>query len=384
MITVLYVCSESQLDGAALSLLDLIQSTKGRIKPIVFCGDNGIVYNTFVSHGIESYVCPHMLVFGYRRNLMHFVFHPWHLWIIKNFQHVRTARRIVNNHLSGCHIDIVHTNVSATLFGHCISKTLKAKHVWHIREYLEIGEHINGTFFVKPSCLLRQINNASARIVISKPCLHHWRLKEDNTWMFWDAVRSVNDCCYEKEKQPYVLFCSHWVSEAKGASRIIAAYGKSGLFNQTNTQPVIRLKIVGDCEDNYKKKLLALAEFYNCTEFVDFIPVQKDIKPFFAKALAFVNPSINEGLGRTTAEAMFFGCPVIAHASGGTLDLVRNGENGYLFNTVEECAELMRNVCTTDQGEIILRAQKFAAENLSIERYGQKIIEVYNSVLKTK
>ena len=105
------------------------------------------------------------------------------------------------------------------------------------------------------------------------------------------------------------------------------------------------------------------------------------MKAFFAQAKAYINPSVNEGMGRTTAEAMFYGCPVIAHASGGTLDLVRDGETGYLFNTVEECAELMRKVCIADQEEMILRAQEFARENLSIDNYGKKLLEVYNSVL---
>ena len=79
---------------------------------------------------------------------------------------------------------------------------------------------------------------------------------------------------------------------------------------------------------------------------------------------------------------MSYGCPVIACASGGTLDLVKDGETGYLFNTVEECAELMQKVCTTDQEEIILWAQKYVKQNLSIEKYGQKIMEAYNSVME--
>ena len=143
----------------------------------------------------------------------------------------------------------------------------------------------------------------------------------------------------------------------------------------------IRLKLIGKCKESYREELMALAESYGCAEYVDFIPVQEDVKAFFAQAKAYINPSVNEGMGRTTAEAMFYGCPVIAHASGGTLDLVRDGETGYLFNTVEECAELMRKVCTADQEEMILRAQEFARENLSIDNYGKKLLEVYNSVL---
>ena len=144
------------------------------------------------------------------------------------------------------------------------------------------------------------------------------------------------------------------------------------------------MKIVGNCSDNYKKELIALAGDYGCSKFIDFIPAQKDVKPYFANAMAYVNPSVDEGMGRTTAEAMFYGCPVIAHASGGTLDLIKDGETGYLFNTVDEMAELMKKVCTSDQEEVILRAQEFAKNNLSVEDYGEKIMEVYKTVLNRK
>ena len=59
-----------------------------------------------------------------------------------------------------------------------------------------------------------------------------------------------------------------------------------------------------------------------------------------------------EALGRVTAEAMFYGCPVIAHATGGTLDLVKDGETGYLYNTIDECAELIRKVCPENQEKV--------------------------------
>ena len=90
---------------------------------------------------------------------------------------------------------------------------------------------------------------------------------------------------------------------------------------------------------------------------------------------------ICEGLGRVTAEAMFYGCPVVAHATGGTLDLVKDGETGCLFNTVDECAALLRKVCLSDNESMVLHAQEFAKNNMSQEVYGPKIMEVYKNVI---
>lgn len=142
------------------------------------------------------------------------------------------------------------------------------------------------------------------------------------------------------------------------------------------------LKLVGNCELGYKQLLMQTIQEYNLWENVEFVPCQTDVKPLFKHATAYIMASEYEGLGRVTGEAMFFGCPVIAFASGGTLDLVKQGETGYLFYTIDECAELIKRVCKTSQEEIILRAQEFAIKNLSQEAYGPKVMEVYNSLLK--
>jgi glycosyltransferase involved in cell wall biosynthesis len=91
--------------------------------------------------------------------------------------------------------------------------------------------------------------------------------------------------------------------------------------------------------------------------------------------------SKNEGLGRVTAEAMLAGCPVIAHASGGTLDLIRHNDTGYLFNTIDECAHLIQHVVTSNQDKTIDNALLFANENFLEESYGKKVLDIYKRTL---
>lgn len=387
MITVLYIiCSATEhMNGATQSSFDLIESLRGRVKFIVLFRYKGMAYDYFVNHGIECYTFPYLLVYGHRLKWFHYVLFPWHIWYIKNLRKVWKAKRFINRELQGKQIDIIHTGASSTTFGYHLSKLLKVKHVWHVRDYLEMGVHIPGDLFVSFSHLKKLINKSDARIAISNPCRMRWHMKDDNTWTILDAVRSEKDICYERNKEPYILFCTYYISEVgKGASKVVNAFGKSGLFKPSHdNNQTIRLKMVGKCDDEYKKELVNLAENYGCAEFIDFIPLQDDVKPYFTHAMAYVNASVNEGMGRTTAEAMFYGCPVIGHASGGTLDLIKDSETGYLFNTVEECAELIKKVCTTNQEEVIIRAQEFARQNLSIENYGEKILGIYNTVSNT-
>lgn len=383
-ITVLFVNPSKGLSGDTQSLADLIESLKNKLLPIILLTEKGPAFDLFTSLGIECLVHPYQYVLSrpFWSNLKNVIIHPWRLRIIKWFRYDLSCLYYIKKKIAGRKIDIVHTNTAPTVMGKRIAKMLNIPHVWHIREYID-SDHTNARIVMGRKRFTETIKKADARIVVSNTCLKYWGFDGHNSWVIMDAVRSESECCYLKEKRPYVLFCSYWMTEAKGASRVISAFGKSGLYaSSSNNELPIRLKMLGNCGDEYRKNLLKLAESYGCAEYIDFIPAQKDVKPLFAHAMAFINPSINEGMGRTTAEAMFYGCPVVACASGGTLDLIRHGETGWLFDTEEECAELLKKVCTTDQNQVILRAQEFAKQNLSIENYGSKILEVYQKVLK--
>ena len=383
-ITVLFVNPSEGLSGDTLSLGNLIESLRDKIEPIVLLTEKkSLAYEYFNSIGVECIVHKYLLLLEpkFWAKAKNVVFHLWRLRFVKWLRFELPCMIYLQKALADRHIDIIHSNRSQVMMGYKLAQKLKVPHVWHIREFAIFGER---RIYGGLPHLIKLINSADNRIVSSEVCKQSWGLKEDNTFVLLDAVRSVNDCCYEKEKQPYILFCSNLINSVKGANRAVEAFGKSCLFTVSHFGNPICMKIVGNCSDNYKKELIALAENYGCSKFIDFIPAQKDVKPYFANAVAYVNPSVNEGMGRTTAEAMFYGCPVIAHASGGTLDLIKDGETGYLFNTVDEMAELMKKVCTSDQEEVILRAQEFAKNNLSIEDYGEKMMEVYKKVLNRK
>ena len=52
----------------------------------------------------------------------------------------------------------------------------------------------------------------------------------------------------------------------------------------------------------------------------------------------FVLPSLAEGISNTILEAMATGLPVIATRVGGNVELVRDGENGALFDAGDAAA----------------------------------------------
>ena len=371
----MYLCIDSSLGGSTASLYNLIDSLRGSINPIVLFREKGVGYDYYVSHGIECHTYPFVRLYELRKNNILEVWkHPWRWHYIKKLRFDYGCYKYVKNILAGRNVDIVHTNTSPNDIGVFLARKLHAKHIWHVREFCDLDFHFD--IYGGLPRLRQLINGADARIAISTAIRDHWQMKNENTWVVHNAIRKRDDACYIQHKEKYLLLSSYYLTESKGARFAIIAFALSGMKEYG-----YHLKLMGNCSADYKQILLMTAKEYNVSNAIEFVECQKDVKPYFSHATAYLMASDYEALGRVTAEAMFYGCPVIAHATGGTLDLVKNGETGYLYNTIEECADLIKKVCSENQEYIILNAQQFAINNLSQEVYGPKIMEVYNAVM---
>lgn len=374
MLNVLYIATDPTLGGSTRSLFHLIEGIKDYVHPIVLFNSKYVAYDFFVQHGIECHIYPFIRLYALRENSLLDVYNrPWRWHVIKKPYRDYGCMRFVKKILKGRKIDIVHSNTSPIDIGVRLAKILNAKHVWHVREFCDL--HFNMDIYQGLPRLRQMVNHADARIAISSAIKEHWQMTETNTWVIHNAIRSKSDTCFYPDKDKYLLFMSYWLTEMKGTRNAIIAFAKSEV-----AQKGYKLKLIGNITDDYKQSLIETINQHGIADNVEFIACQNDVKPFFAHATAFIMASQNEGLGRVTAEAMFFGCPVIAHATGGTLDIVKDRETGYLYNTLDELADKIKLICTTPQTEMILRAQSFAVDNLSQEVYGPQIIEVYNKV----
>ena len=374
-LSVLFVCIDSSLGGSTLSLYNLIETTNEDVHPIVLFPERGVGSDFFIEQGIECYIHPFVKLYRFTENRLADVWtRPWRWHRIKKIRIDLGCALSIRSKLKGRIIDIVHTNTSPNDVGVYLARLLGAKHVWHIRECLDA--HAGFQMYGGMSKLRRQINHADARIAVSSFVKEYWNLDDRNTYIIPCAVCSREDAVYSARKESTILFVSYNLTETKGTRRAIKAFGLSHLADDG-----YKLVLVGNCKEGYRESLMDTARGLNCGEALEFVPCQADVRPYYETASVLIQPSEFEGLGLVVAEAMFYGCPVVAHASGGTLDLVENGKTGFLFHTLEECAGLLRKVCLENQEKVILQAQEFIKCNLSLEEYGPKIMEVYNRVM---
>jgi glycosyltransferase involved in cell wall biosynthesis len=100
------------------------------------------------------------------------------------------------------------------------------------------------------------------------------------------------------------------------------------------TRNYIRLEIVGPAEKWYLEKLKRLIDQLELKDRVEFSPAVFDIKEKIAKidsSRIFVLPSKREAMPQSLIEAMARKKIVIASDTLGAKDLIKDGENGFLF-----------------------------------------------------
>lgn len=126
---------------------------------------------------------------------------------------------------------------------------------------------------------------------------------------------------------PTVLFAGVLV-HGKGVHHLLDAVPEV-----RRTVPNARVLIAGAAKDAaYARELHAQAArqgISGCVEFLGALP-QADLARRMAQADVLVLPTLSEAFGLVLLEAMACGTPVVASRVGGTPDLVRDGENGFL------------------------------------------------------
>ncbi|MCO0601305.1 glycosyltransferase, partial [Peribacillus butanolivorans] len=96
----------------------------------------------------------------------------------------------------------------------------------------------------------------------------------------------------------------------------------------------VKLYIIGEnFDNNCKKEMLKFINDNKLEDYIIFTGFQTDIKKYLSECDIYVQPSFNEGLGRSIIEAYLFEIPVIGSDIPGIKSIVENNVNGYLFDS---------------------------------------------------
>ena len=114
--------------------------------------------------------------------------------------------------------------------------------------------------------------------------------------------------------------------------------------------------------------------------FAGFVP-DEDLPAYYDAADIAVSASKFETQGLSILEAMASGKPVACRNGRAFAEIVRDGENGYLFDDVEGCAEAMEKAFSAPQ-ELRDASLQTALDN-SRDRSAEMYVEAYEKAIET-
>lgn len=282
--------------------------------------------------------------------------------------------------------DIIHTNVSFTAIGYYVARILKIPHIWHIREY---GSLDFNTCYYYPSLSIQQKryrSQLSYTIGITKDILKYNNLLGyPYAQVIYDGVLPSYMQSYTSQKHPYFLYAGR-LETLKGILPLIDAYAE---YCKQHPSP-LSLYVAGNGSEAYTNLVKEKIATYRLEDKIKLLGVRKDILELYKNARALIVPSLAEGFGFITAEAMFCGCLVIGNDRAGTKEQFDNGlemsgeEIGLRYTKQGELVQHLINVTnnpTNYYEPMILRAQQVVTQLYSTEKHAERVYEFYNNIL---
>lgn len=172
----------------------------------------------------------------------------------------------------------------------------------------------------------------------------------------------------KKDKLKYYITISR-LARAKHVDILIKAANKMGFY----------LKIIGTGRDERYLRSIAGPT----VEFLGHIN-DHDFKKIFSQAKAFLFASKDEEFGIAPVEAMGYGLPVIAYASGGITEYLKEGVNGFLYHQLDENFLLekikkLENLEEKKYQAMRLLARK-TAEQFSFNNFKKNILKLVKKI----
>lgn len=151
--------------------------------------------------------------------------------------------------------------------------------------------------------------------------------------------------------------------------------------------PKAHLLVVGQGRE--RQNLQTLITDADLTAAVTLAGFRKDIPQLLKASDAFILSSLKEGWPLVILEAMAAGIPVVATESGGQVEVIHYGRNGYIVPTAnaEKLAQAMLDVMalTSDQRkDMVQKAKNMSHDDFSHEAAVSHLQQIYESELAKK
>ncbi len=368
---VLYITHYDTLMGANKSMLQLILELRklGIIPTVLFPHINA---DSELEAILKSYKIK------YIKAPIRMVKHPRRIMCLPNyFISLLTRKRILKS-LDSVKYDIVHSNSSVIDIGNYISKKIRAKHFWHLREFGDLDYNLRTPFCKKFQKIIYCGDNHF--IAISKKIALHYKpyISNQKMSMVYNGVKIPIDLKNERNNSILQFCIVGLICEKKGQFDVIKAVNE--LVNKRGIKN-FHVTIIGDGDVEYLNVLHQYIKEQNLHNIIEFTGKKNDIEKILAKMDVGIMSSANEAFGRVTIEYMMSGLAVIASDGGANREIITDKSLGYLYSSGDfiVLADKMAD-CIMHPNIVRAKAdkgQKYAVLNFSSDINSKKIYQLY-------
>ena len=277
------------------------------------------------------------------------------------------------------HPDLIYSNTAAECVGVLVAKCLHIHHVWHIREFMD-RDH-KKYFLLGNKVRHLYINLSNGIIFVSHAVA--------DAFLQGNTLTDKHKVVYNGLDFPAINIADKQISGLKPDLGMVGLLceGKGQLTVIKQLPDILKyypqalLHIFGDRESSYKSYVKDVAKELGVISHVVFHGFVKEQNDIYPNIDILLMCSESEGFGRVTVEAMTYGVPVIGYDNAGTSEIVRNGENGFLYRKPVEISGCIEKLLRSDEifNAFRFRARDYARTEFSTSGYCS---EVYNFIAR--
>lgn len=177
----------------------------------------------------------------------------------------------------------------------------------------------------------------------------------------------LEEFTFREQKDDYLLFFGR-IHHEKGTFEAIEIAKRAGC----------RLIIAGIIQDQkyFNEKVAPYIDGDQIKYIGSVGPDERDEVLGKARALLHII-NFNEPFGLSLIEAMACGTPVIARPRGSIPEIIKNGETGFIIESIDEAVQALKKIDTLDKRKLRQHVQ----ENFSVEKMVDGYINVYKEVM---
>lgn len=319
--TIVFVSHAAGLCGAERSLLDLVRGMgKAPFRTLVIVPGEGPLSEALSNEGIAW---------------MAWRYHAWigrrgaPLRAIYRYLCNRLAARRCARYFAGRDVALVYCNTTVTPFGAMLARILRVPCLWHVREWLD-----NFDFGVRWA--LQRVGRDAAQVVTNSQAMRSMLADYlpteqievvHNGPIDWPQPSPDELRDREQPRPDDLRLCMvGTVYPNKGhedAIRLLAALNGSGI--------AAHLDVVGQGQQAELERLTALAIQLGVAGQITWPGFTSEPLGWMRRAHVCLVCSRREAFGRTAAEAMSVGTPVICSDVGGLREIVQDGVTGLMY-----------------------------------------------------